>query len=318
MAGKVGLAAPAVQGTSAASLFRSIFWSDIVWDWLNQILPPGANPPPGSELARSMSDWKTRIVSELTGAIKAYMDEHDGCRTGLGLYAEALRQILRSPGSPFQQALAAEYRARYGPPPDLECEFRLQITRSSIREFRPGDSYLGDDTETYAVHSEPWPLEVAIREGRLLLQGPVGVQYDAWEVTHRKCPPTMQLRPFPSSLVWITDLELIFDDDDRVSDLILQGVSVDQRGTNIDSLISYDQPEPNQCRVLSETAGTNPVDVWGTSFAGLHSQFLRLDNWVIEGEDSYTATDTIAGRVESHGDGQLTEDTTITLTASQE
>jgi hypothetical protein len=200
----------------------------------------------------------------------------------------------------------------------LQCAFRFQIVRSSIREFQPGDDYLGDDTEAYAVHSEPWTLEMAIREGRLLLQGPVGVQYDAWEVTHSKCPPTMQLRPFPSSLVWITDLELIFDDDDQVSDLILQGVSVDQRGTNIDSLISYDQPEPNQCRLLSETAGANPVDVWGTSFAGLHSQFLRLDNWVIEGEDSYTATDTIAGRVESQGNGQLTEDTTITLTASQE
>jgi hypothetical protein len=316
-AGKGGMAAPAVQGGSAAGLFRSIFWSEMIWDWLNQMLPPGANPPPGSELARSMSDWKTQIVSELTGAIKAYMDEHDGCRTGLALYAEVLRQILRSPGTPFQQALAAEYRARYGPPPDLQCEFRFQVVRSSIREFQPSDDYLGDGTETYAVHSEPWTLEMAIREGRLFLQGPIGVQYDAWEVTHSRCPPTVPLRPFPSSLVWITDLELVFDDDDRVSDLVLQGVSVDQRGTNIDSQVSTDQPEPNQCRLLSETAGTNPVDVWGMSFAGLHNPFRHLDNWVIEGEDSYTATDTIAGRAESQGDGQLTEDTTIVLTVNQ-
>ena len=304
---------PDLQGGNAATLLGSILWSEAIWDFLNQMFPPGATPPPGSDLARSMADWKTRIVAELTAAIKAYMDEHDGCRTGLALHAEALRQILRSPRSAFQQALAAQYRERYGPPPDLQCEFRFQIVRSSIKEFREGDDYLGNDTETYAVHSEPWNLELAIRDGRMFLQGPVGTQYDVWEITHSKCPPTMQLRPFPTSVVWITNLALVFDEDDRVSDFRLQGVTPDGHGTNIDSQITTDQPQPGQCKVLSETAGTNPVDEWGFSFSALHTGPRGLDDWMITGEDSYVATDTIAGRVE----GRYTEDTTIILTVTE-
>jgi hypothetical protein len=308
-----------LQGSNAAALLSSIMWSEAIWDFLNQMLPPGAEPPPGSELARSMADWETRIVAELTAAIHAYMEDHDGCRTWLSLYAETLRQILRRPGTPFQAALATEYRARYGPPPELQCEFRFQITRSSIKETIPGegDTRLGDSIRVYSVHSEPWTLELAIREGRLLLRGPVGAQYDTWEWTFTGCPPTVQVRPFPASLIWISDLTLVFDSDDRVSDFILQGVSPDRIGGGGGGHGETDTPEPGTCRLIEVNPGSSPTDVWGLAFASLHNPGSHLDNWVIEGEDSYVATDTISGRIEGRGLGVFTEDTTIVLTVNQ-
>jgi hypothetical protein len=327
--GGAGLAAPAnaprrvagLQYETAVKLFSALFWAEPIWNWLNELLPPGTPPPPGSEVARTIGEFRTRIIEEMTPAIKAYMDDHDGCRTGLGLFAETFRQMLRSPKTPFQQALATEYRKRYGPPPDLQCEFRFQVSRSSIREFLPsqggGLGDLGDSIRIYTVHSEPWSLDLAVREGRLLLRGPVGTQYDAWEWTLNKCPPTVQVHPFPTSLVWITDLSLVFDDDDRVSDFVLQGVAPDRVGGSGDGRGEMDTPSPGQCRLIEVNAGTNPTDVWGIAFSTLHNPGSHLDNWVIEGEDSYVATDTISGRIEGRGLGEFTEDTTIVLTVNQ-
>jgi hypothetical protein len=319
IAGAGGPSAP--QSVTAEQLVRWVMFADPVYDWLNQMLqtdnPVPAAPPPG-EMGQMLERFRTRLVEGLAEYIKAYIDDHDGCRTGLGIFAETLRQFLRSPGTPFQRALAANYRARFGPPPELQCEFRLQIVRSAIRESRPGaEPTLGDDKESYAVHSEPWSLELDFREGRFLLRGPVGVIYDSREVTHSNCPPTMQLRPFPSSLVWITDLTLVFDEDDRVSDFVLQAVTPEMRGSATDSRLVTDVPEPGRCRVLSESPGTNPVDVWGIAFGLLHNPGRQLDNWAITGDDSYVATDTIAGRVEGVSLIQYTEDTTIVLTVNQ-
>jgi len=59
--------------------------------------------------------------------------------------------------------------------------------------------------------------------------------------------------------------------------------------------------------------GSDPVDAWGHAFASLHNAYSTYDNWVIAGEDSYVATDTIAGRVER----EYTEDTTLVLTVNK-
>jgi hypothetical protein len=308
---------PTLQGQNAARLMVTIIWSEPVWDFLNQMLPTWGfeSIPLENETANAMATWRERIVSDLTQAIKAYMDEHDGCRNGLALYAEALRQLLRTPGTPFRQALASNYRSHYGPPPDLQCEFRLQIARSSIKENIPSqDPRLGDSIRTYGVHSEPWPLELDVQDGRIFLRGPVGTQYDAWEWTFTNCPPTVQLRPFPTSLIWITDLTLVFDDNDRVSDFVLQGVTPDRLGGSGDGKGKTESPEAFKCKLVEVTPGANPTDVWGIAFSSLHNRSRKMDNWVITGEDSYVATDTITGRVEGGSMGQLTEDTTIVLT----
>jgi hypothetical protein len=158
---------------------------------------------------------------------------------------------------------------------------------------------------------------LAIREGRLLLRGPVGAQYDTWEWTFTGCPPAVQVRPFPTSLIWITDLTFVFDDDDRVSDFILQGVSPDRIAGGGGGHGKTDTPEPGKCRLVEVVAGANPTDVWGLAFSSLHNPGSHLDNWVIEGEDSFVATDTIAARIEGRGLGQFTEDTTIVLMVNQ-
>ena len=318
-----GLAAPAVNVKSApnvqyespAKLLTALFWAEAIWNWLQQMLHlvPGTPPPPG-EIGQMLIKLEKATVEEMTPLIKDFMDDHDGCRTFLGLSAETFRQILRVPATPYQQALANNYRARFGPPPSPECEFRLKIVRSSIKTFdEGGDSNLGSETVVATVHSEPWPLELAMREFRYFLRGSVGTLYDEWHETYSKCPPTMQLRPFPTSLIWITDLAFAFDDDERVSDFTLKGVELEQTGTNVDSVLTTDQPRPGECKVLKNFRGANPVDDWGLAFAGLHTAPRGLDNWVITGDDSYVATDTISGRTE----GFYTEDTTIVLTVNQ-
>jgi len=329
--GGTGLAAPALgarsapgfQLESAAKLFTAIFEAEALWNHLLiRVFPPGIAIPPGNGLLQEMAAWKEQIVAEITAGIKAYTDEHDGCRTGSGIIAETLRQILRRPETSFQQALADNYRARFGPPPSLECEFRFQIARSSIERFLPG-GFIGysayfppsDVTETFAVHGEPFPLELGMRAGIFFLHGPVGATYDVWEETFQYCPPTMQLRPFPSSLIWITDLRLVFDSDERVSDFVLEDVLPDvNSGTALVGEVAYtDDGNYGTCRVERNFHGADPYDVWGAAFSSLHNAVRRLDSWVIDGEDSYVATDTIAGRVE----GDLTEDTTLVLTVNK-
>lgn len=291
-------AAPARQGGSRSG--REI-WSRInaaqrAWmeEQFNPLYDRGTNP-----LAQDLGSQQVRaaLIANLTSEIEGFLDTHTGCRTRDEFFAEALLQILKSPENDFQQEISDNFRSRFGDPGALkDCTFQLHIVDSEIvlanAEMRT----------TVRVHTNPFPLEVVARGDRISLRGVGGEIYGQSSYIIFECPPERNMPPPSTAVIWITDLAPVFNEELKVVDFQLRGISPDP--------FSVQGGLAPQCGVNI----TEAPDLWGNSMQALHNMVIGYDNWGIDGEASYIATNNIA----NYSQMNITENTTMVLTANQE
>jgi len=300
---------PDSQSRSGAALWESIHRWERAWseDQFNPLYDP-SNPlfeplDPGR---------RADLIVRLVGEIKAFLDKQQGCRRQEDFYIQALLQILINPESDFQQKLAENYRSRFGAPETKKkCTYQLHITRSEIEDV-VSDSK-SSLTTTVRVHVDPIPLEVIVRGAAVSLRGVGPVTYEEYMFFDSSCPPAAEIRPFPNSVIWITDLRPEFDAEGKVSNFALQGTLPDAF-TDAAGTWTTEQVDGVCTSVGWESDdGENPDD-WGIHFGAFHNPFFHSDTWTIVGDESYVATSEISGVQAAIS----TESTKMILTVSQE
>jgi hypothetical protein len=305
------LAAPALQSQSGAALWTTIQRWERAWseDQYNPLYDQTLHQPldPGR---------RAELIVELTEEINRFLEMQKGCRHRNDLYIQALLQILINPESAFQQAIADNYRSRFGPPEQKKrCTFQLQIVNSQIEAGGPSTSGV---VQTTRVHTNPFPLEVVVRGSKISLRGVGPVIYEQYKIYDDSCPPELDVLPFPDSSIWITDLAPIFDAEGRVSNFALKGVLPDPILVNQDAAGTFfsETDHNGTCEAIKWESrdGVNP-DAWGMHFPNKHNSFKWTDTWTVEGDESYIAT----GQASTGGGGgELEENTMMVLTVNYE
>jgi hypothetical protein len=299
---------PDLQSQGGRDLWEVIQRWDTAWDQTYTSLPEVTSGTEPLDNTR-----RAALIEEVTGKIKAFLDGHNGCRSQGDLFAQALRQMLIAPETDFQRRIAHDYRSRFGLPAK-QCTYQLHIVESTIVNEVHSDN--GTLTDTVRVHTNPIPLELVVRGAKLAFRGIGPVTYEKYEHSDSSCPPAIEVAPYPSAAIWITDLTLIFDAAGRVSNFALQGVFPDPISGNDTGTWTTEIDENGNCTSINwESHEGEHVDVWGTSFfPGVHNRYIHSDTWSIAGDESYVAT----SNVSDFQQGAITESTTMLLTVNQE
>jgi hypothetical protein len=253
----------------------------------------------------------TELLSQLARRIKTFLSRvEQQCLTEDALFAQEIINNLRGynpQGSnlgfvvrnPFWEAV---YQA-YGSVEDLKpCRITLEIQSSTILTE---DQYGHIKT---VASSQPIPLELVYEGDHLRLRGVGPVDYTEYEVFDSLCPPAKQLASVPSTALWITNLQPLFDPNDgHLLDFVLQRTLSDPVAFPEGIQANVTASPPEACRLLSLTI-TKPTDIWGLGFTFLHNTHPD-QNWNIQLEGAgLTATKTV-----SQGIRNITEDSTLVI-----
>jgi hypothetical protein len=136
--------------------------------------------------------------------------------------------------------------------------------------------------------------------------------YDVLSFLVLDCPPQIKLRLPTGAVAVVTELRPIFDADLKVVDFQLRGIKggAPYRGPNLGSVRT--ERTPDSCKVTGVTQKDEAPDMWGYYMSALHNPTTTFDRWSLAGEDSYVATNTIAG----HSSGSFSEDSVMVLTVT--
>jgi hypothetical protein len=296
------LAAPEANPQVQARISgRDITWGLQSWERTWAELAAGQevmNPDLQREVIRKLAKW-----------IHNFLLQQEGCRTRDAMVANWILHNLRSTvQNTFWTQLAIQFTSDYQSPERVKaCIFMFHIFRSSIV------IKLQSVTKTAEVHSDPFEFRMTLRGDELHLVGYVPITYEKNEDFVENCPPAFQETPFPDVLLWIDEMTLVFDSQDRLIDFRLKKVETD-------SLLPP-RPEPigalpalhnGKCKMISvKPAGYEWMDVWGYYFSLLHTPSRPLDHWTLSGEESFVARKVVA---DSTGLPNVIENTSLVLT----